>query len=43
MDRFRHAEAYGPTLGDCIRLGDSNIIIQIEKDYTVFGEECVFG
>ncbi|CAF1081980.1 unnamed protein product [Adineta ricciae] len=34
---------YGPTTGDRILLGDTNLIIQIENDLTTYGEECVFG
>ncbi|KAI9090988.1 urease [Phlyctochytrium arcticum] len=43
MDRQRYAEAYGPTTGDRIRLGDTNLYIEIERDYTTYGDECVFG
>lgn len=38
-----YASMYGPTVGDRIRLGDTDIIIEIEKDYTVYGEEMKFG
>lgn len=34
---------YGPTTGDSIRLADTNLFIQIEKDFTTYGEEVVFG
>src|SRR3954469_10375818 len=34
---------YGPTTGDSIRLADTDLIIQVEKDYTTYGEEVVFG
>lgn len=34
---------YGPTAGDRVRLGDSSLIIEIEKDYTHYGDESVFG
>lgn len=43
MDRSRYADAYGPTVGDRVRLGDLSLFIEIEKDFTVYGEECVFG
>ena len=43
MSRKQYAEMYGPTTGDSIRLADTDIIIQIEKDYTVYGDEVVFG
>lgn len=38
-----YASMYGHTTGDRIRLGDTDIIIEIEKDYTVYGEEMKFG
>eukprot|EP00130_Batrachochytrium_dendrobatidis_P008665 XP_006683540.1 hypothetical protein BATDEDRAFT_93297 [Batrachochytrium dendrobatidis JAM81] len=34
---------YGPTTGDSIRLADTDLIIQVEKDFTTYGEEVVFG
>ena len=43
MSRKQYAEMYGPTAGDSIRLADTNLIIQIEKDLTTYGEEVVFG
>ena len=43
MSRKQYAEMYGPTTGDSIRLADTDLLIQIEKDYTTYGEEVVFG
>ena len=43
IDRQRYADAYGPTLGDKVRLGDTALFLEIEKDFTVYGDECVFG
>ena len=43
MTRKQYAEMYGPTTGDSIRLADTDLIIQIEKDLTTYGEEVVFG
>ncbi len=43
MTRKQYAEMYGPTTGDSIRLADTDLIIQIEKDHTTYGEEVVFG
>lgn len=43
MTRKQYAQMYGPTTGDSIRLADTELIIQIEKDYTTYGEEVVFG
>jgi urease len=34
---------YGPTTGDRVRLADSNLWIEVEKDFTVYGDECKFG
>lgn len=42
-DREQYAQLYGPTVGDKIRLADTELIIEIEKDYTVYGEEAAFG
>ncbi|KAL5998184.1 hypothetical protein ACLOJK_009122 [Asimina triloba] len=38
-----YANLYGPTTGDKIRLGDTNLYAEIEKDFAVYGDECVFG
>jgi urease subunit alpha len=43
LSRFAYAGHYGPTAGDRIRLADTEIIIEIEKDFTVLGEEVQFG
>lgn len=43
MSRKQYAEMYGPTTGDSIRLADTDLIIQVEKDYTTYGDEVVFG
>ncbi|HWI32079.1 MAG TPA: urease subunit alpha, partial [Microbacterium sp.] len=43
LDRSRYAAIYGPTVGDEVRLGDTDLWIQIERDLTVGGEEAVFG
>ncbi len=34
---------YGPTVGDKVRLGDTDLLIEVEKDYTVYGDEMKFG
>lgn len=34
---------YGPTTGDKIRLGDTDLLAEIERDFAVYGDECVFG
>ena len=38
MDRKAYASLYGPTVGDSVRLGDTNLFACIEKDYTVYGQ-----
>lgn len=43
INRERYGELFGATKGDRIRLGDTSIIIEIEKDTGVYGDECVFG
>ena len=41
--RRTYADLYGPTTGDRVRLGDTNLIVEIEKDHARYGEEVVFG
>ncbi len=43
IDRVKYANMYGPTVGDKIRLGDTELFIEIEKDYAFYGEENKFG
>jgi urease subunit alpha len=43
IDRHAYAEMYGPTTGDRVRLGDTNLFIEIERDHTIYGEEVKFG
>ncbi len=43
IDRRGYADMYGPTTGDRVRLGDTDLVIEVEKDDTVYGEECKFG
>lgn len=43
MERAAYAAIYGPTVGDKIRLGDTDLIARIERDHTAYGEECMFG
>ena len=43
INRIKYANMYGPTVGDKVRLGDTELIIEVEKDYTVYGEENKFG
>lgn len=43
MKRAAYAQMFGPTVGDKVRLADTDIIIEVEKDYTTYGEEAKFG
>jgi len=43
ISRKAYAGLYGPTTGDRVRLGDTSLVLEIEKDYTVYGDEVVFG
>ena len=43
ISRAQYAELYGPTVGDKIRLADTDLIIEIDHDATVYGEEVAFG
>jgi urease subunit alpha len=43
IDRRAYAEMYGPTTGDRVRLGDTDLVVEIERDHTVYGEEVKFG
>jgi urease subunit alpha len=43
LSRKAYAEMYGPTVGDRIRLADTDLVVQIERDFTIYGEEVKFG
>jgi len=43
ISRRAHAEMFGPTTGDRVRLADTELWIEVEKDYTLYGEEVKFG
>ncbi len=43
IDRAEYAALYGPTTGDRIRLADTDLIVEVERDHTVYGEEVKFG
>src|SRR5499433_1104889 len=43
IDRHSYADHYGPTTGDRVRLGDTDLIIEVESDRTVYGDEVKFG
>lgn len=43
IPRRTYADLYGPTTGDRVRLADTELIIEVERDYTVYGDEIVFG
>ncbi len=43
IDRRHYAEIFGPTTGDRVRLGDTNLVAEVEGDAAVYGDECKFG
>jgi urease subunit alpha len=43
IDRRAYADIFGPTTGDRLRLGDTDLWIEVERDCTVYGDECKFG
>lgn len=43
MDRRAYAEMFGPTTGDRVRLGDTELLVEVERDFTLYGEEVKFG
>ncbi|HEV3191577.1 MAG TPA: urease subunit alpha, partial [Polyangiaceae bacterium] len=43
IDRRHYVDMYGPTVGDRVRLGDTSLVAEVEKDFAVYGDECKFG
>ncbi|MFZ4057228.1 MAG: urease subunit alpha, partial [Ferruginibacter sp.] len=43
ISRIKYANMFGPTTGDKVRLGDTELIIEVESDATVYGDEAKFG
>ena len=43
IKRSDYAEIFGPTTGDRLRLGDTSLVLKVEKDFAVYGDECKFG
>ena len=43
ISRQAYAEMFGPTTGDRVRLADTDLFVEVEKDYTIYGEEVKFG
>jgi urease subunit alpha len=43
IDRRHYADMFGPTVGDRVRLADTDLIIEVEKDFCTYGEEVKFG
>ena len=43
MNRAAYAQMFGPTVGDRLRLADTDLVIEVEKDFTIYGEEVKFG
>ena len=43
MERGAYSAMFGPTAGDLVHLGDTGLMIEVERDFTVYGDECKFG
>ena len=43
ISRRAYAEMFGPTVGDKVRLADTELVIEVERDHTIYGEEVKFG
>ena len=43
MTRGAYADMFGPTVGDRVRLADTELFVAVEKDFTIYGEEVKFG
>src|SRR5262249_10528943 len=43
IPRSVYADLYGPTTGDRVRLADTELIVEVEKDFTAYGDEITFG
>jgi urease alpha subunit len=43
IDRYLYARLYGPTVGDRVRLGDTNLLIEVERDDAAYGDETLWG
>src|ERR687894_2799713 len=43
LPRAAYADMFGPTTGDRIRLADTSLVIEVERDFTIYGEEVKFG
>lgn len=43
INKVNYVQTFGPSEGDRIRLGDTELIVEVEKDYNVHGDECKFG
>ena len=43
LSRAEYCDLFGPTVGDRVRLGDTDLWAEVEQDLTVYGDECVFG
>ena len=43
ITRRAYADMFGPTTGDRVRLADTDLIVEVERDLTIYGEEVKFG
>src|ERR1700681_2240339 len=43
LSRTHYAALFGPTTGDRVRLGDTSLVLEVERDHATYGDECKFG
>src|SRR5258708_20208104 len=43
ISRSAYADIYGPTTGDKVRLGDMSLVLEVDRDFAAYGDECKFG
>jgi urease subunit alpha len=43
ISRAAYADMFGPTVGDKVRLADTDLVVEVERDFTIYGEEVKFG
>ena len=43
LSRSAYADMFGPTVGDKVRLADTDLVVEVERDFTTYGEEVKFG
>src|SRR5438093_8470678 len=43
LSRSHYSAIFGPTTGDRVRLGDTDLVAEVERDHAIYGDECKFG